>query len=332
MPEPDGELAMHEDVEYSMEPQMPTAMPRAFTATLAARVGDDAAHSNTRYRLARETPFFFAANEVEAEWSCGYRNIQMLTGSLLCSSCSAKYHELLFDGQGVVPSVQCLMTVIEEAWASGFDETGFLNYCREATAQGRDPLKGDRILCDGVWIGATEALTLLRLFGIRAFLTDFQGGANVATRLMQWVWRYFEPPSLGSEWRPPPLYLQSQGHSRTIVGCEAGVGGEGLAVIKALLVWDPAQRGADMEKALSTAEGWKALLRLPAEAMIEAEYQVVWVDECEGCEVVALSAEEQAVLQVHVLPLAPCHTLTPPEVPSHELGQHRRGSRGICTC
>jgi hypothetical protein len=60
-------------------------------------------------------PFHFSQEE---NWSCGYRNIQMLTSSLLHIQ---EYRSVLFDGSGKIPTVPELQLLIENAWKSGFD-------------------------------------------------------------------------------------------------------------------------------------------------------------------------------------------------------------------
>jgi hypothetical protein len=61
---------------------------------------------------------------VGADWSCGYRNIQMLCNSLMALPC---YKRVLFQGAGEVPDVHGLQAWIERAWAAGFDSEVFLS-------------------------------------------------------------------------------------------------------------------------------------------------------------------------------------------------------------
>lgn len=77
-----------------------------------------------------------------AKWSCGYRNIQMISSSLvqlpdyrwdlhsprssIDSHSNLSFHPfhpraVMFDGSGRVPSVSELQQWIERAWAAGFD-------------------------------------------------------------------------------------------------------------------------------------------------------------------------------------------------------------------
>lgn len=52
------------------------------------------------------------------EWSCGYRNIQMLCHTLMSLP---SYRRVLFNGTGEVPDVHGLQAWIERAWTNGFD-------------------------------------------------------------------------------------------------------------------------------------------------------------------------------------------------------------------
>jgi hypothetical protein len=55
---------------------------------------------------------------VGGDWSCGYRNIQMICHSLMALP---SYRRALFNGSGEVPDVQGLQAWVDKAWASGFD-------------------------------------------------------------------------------------------------------------------------------------------------------------------------------------------------------------------
>jgi hypothetical protein len=56
-----------------------------------------------------------------SNWSCGYRNIQMLSSSLMQIP---EYRPLLFDGSGTIPSIFMIQHYLELAWADGFDTEG----------------------------------------------------------------------------------------------------------------------------------------------------------------------------------------------------------------
>lgn len=120
-----------------------------------------------------------------AQWSCGYRNIQMLCSALVSVR---MYREVLFDGRyifsypltnssicchpwfillnnilpnvsGEIPSVHGIQSWIERAWVDGFDPEGACEL---------SPLLGTN-----TWIGASECAALLRYFNIRATVVDF---------------------------------------------------------------------------------------------------------------------------------------------------------------
>lgn len=82
-------------------------------------------------------------------WSCGYRNIQILCSSLVQND---KYRPRLFDGTGRIPEVAQIQKYIELAWDDGFDRPGREHFggCLSGTC---------------AKIGAAECATLLRYFG-----------------------------------------------------------------------------------------------------------------------------------------------------------------------
>nr|CAI5858441.1 unnamed protein product [Callosobruchus analis] len=125
------------------------------------------------------------------------------------------------------------------------------------------------------WIGATEVVTLLSFLRIKCQLVDFHrptGAGGTHPELFNWVLQYFES-SVGGEFTPP-LYLQHQGHSRTIMGIEVHRDGSLI-----LLVLDPShspQQMAQMGDANSTATAFR-LLRKSEAAMKARQYQIVAV-------------------------------------------------------
>lgn len=125
----------------------------------------------------------------------------MLISSLLTHT---GYNELLYrvwQGQkpprSAVPSISRLQSLIEAAWAQGFD------------LQGSEQL-GCKLYNTRKWIGATEVVTLLSSLRIRCQLVDFHkptGPDGSHPELFLWVLRYFQN---GGDFIPP-LYLQHQG-------------------------------------------------------------------------------------------------------------------------
>jgi hypothetical protein len=180
----------------------------------------------------------FAANFGDKGWGCGYRNIQMMLSSLFASSHyrDALENVLLPNGsrssnnltenavsRGPMPSIPRLQWAIEAAWQRGFDRAG------------ADQL-GGKLTDTRKWIGATEVYTLLTSCGLDTTIVDFHrptGEGASHPLLFEWVWDYFSSRTggtiqsaamgtklSGSPPCRPPLYLQHQGHSRTIVGVE----------------------------------------------------------------------------------------------------------------
>lgn len=92
-------------------------------------------------------------------WGCGWRNIQMLASHLLMTDQDAR--DVLFGGCGFVPDILSLQQWVEVAWRKGFDAPGadYFNW---------------EIVGTHKWIGTTECAALLRSFGMRARIVDFQ--------------------------------------------------------------------------------------------------------------------------------------------------------------
>lgn len=68
----------------------------------------------------------------------------------------------LFGGAGYVPDISSLQSWLEVAWKDGFDKAGAEQL-------------GNQVQASRKWVGTTEAATLLRYFGIRTHIIDFQG-------------------------------------------------------------------------------------------------------------------------------------------------------------
>ncbi|XP_033117128.1 zinc finger-containing ubiquitin peptidase 1-like [Anneissia japonica] len=121
-------------------------------------------------------------------------------------------------GSTNMPSISKIQQLIEKAWEEGYDE------------QGREQL-GGKIYNTRKWIGATEVMAFFTSLKVRCKLIDFHhpsGPNNTHPLLFDWIQKYFEsPPALGSLFSRKaicsnklPLYLQHEGHSRTIIGYE----------------------------------------------------------------------------------------------------------------
>lgn len=121
--------------------------------------------------LAGYVEHFESNHQKDLGWGCGWRNIQMLSSHLLSQDPEAK--AVLFGGVGFVPDIQALQRWLEIAWAKGFDNAGAEYFNWEIDGSHK-------------WIGTTECATLLRSFGIRARIIDFQalGGKKQHTEVV----------------------------------------------------------------------------------------------------------------------------------------------------
>uniref|UniRef100_T1JK96 Zinc finger-containing ubiquitin peptidase 1 n=1 Tax=Strigamia maritima TaxID=126957 RepID=T1JK96_STRMM len=191
-------------------------------------------------------------------WGCGYRNIQMLLSSLMHHT---GYNEKLFNGKNTMPSISKLQELIEAAWRKGFDPQG----CEQL---------GGKLFNTRKWIGATEVVTFLNSFRVRGQLVDFHRPTTddgTHPELFHWILEYFQK----QDDFKPPIYLQHQGHSRTVVGCEQLKDNS----IR-LLIFDPSHNKIQMEQFSNTAIASNAmrLIRRPLAAMKARQYQIVAVN------------------------------------------------------
>ncbi|KAL5279294.1 ZUFSP family protein [Megaselia abdita] len=201
----------------------------------------------------------YASSYGDKGWGCGYRNLQMMLSSLLQNT---TYNEVLYTAWGnhgsrtAMPSISRLQKMVEAAWAAGFD------------VQGSEQL-GCKLHNTRKWIGATEIVTVLSWLRVNCQLVDFHRPTTSDGRhseLFNWVLRYFEEPRVHT----PPLYLQHQGHSRTIIGVEQRATGI------TLLVLDPSH-GPRQVAALGSSQDSLRLIRRGPSAMRAHQYQIVAV-------------------------------------------------------
>ncbi|XP_034951525.1 zinc finger-containing ubiquitin peptidase 1-like isoform X2 [Chelonus insularis] len=205
-------------------------------------------------------------------WGCGYRNMQMLISSLLQHT---GYNELVYRAwtsvssaagshdnplRSSMPSISRLQRMIEWAWSQGFD------------VQGAEQL-GGKLVNTRKWIGATEVVTLLSSLRIKCQLVDFHKPTGIDgshPEMFNWVLQYFQR----SDDFKPPLYLQHQGHSRTIMGVEQLRDGS-----ITMLVLDPSHTPVQMGQfnSTSSAPGAMRLIRKSTAAMKARQYQIVAV-------------------------------------------------------
>lgn len=227
--------------------------------TLILRGLSHSSHGVAETLLASRTDHY-SSTFGDKGWGCGFRNLQMILSALLHSTL---YREVVLAAAvgnrnlgGVrsegVPSIPRLQQVVEEAWRAGFDRAG----CEQL---------GGRLVNSRKWIGATEVATFLAFCHLDTEILDFHAPTapnGTHPRLFDWVVAYFRKA------RPvtAPLYLQHQGHSRTVVGAEVMVGG---AV--RLLVLDPSHSPT------SLGENTMRLVRKTLVGMKSKQYQVVAV-------------------------------------------------------
>jgi len=187
-------------------------------------------------------------------WTCGYRNVQILIGHLLQRK-SSPLPQLF---AGAVPDVESLQVELERLWRLGYDPEG----CQQLGGVVRGTQK---------WIGTSEACVLLRGQSVRCNIVAFRGGdaVSAAAAVVEYAWRHFQggieaEGSSSSQYgikvsSRPPLYLQHDGHSRTIVGIQRRYE-QGGKRTEFLLVLDPGlgpQGFEDFASSVERGHGWE---------------------------------------------------------------------------
>lgn len=289
-------LKAGKEVSQSHSAACSTATPLCSNAVALIRRcianAGDAARSESY--LCGPTPFFFqpggrpgghrvAQTAFRDRWSCGYRNVQMLIGHLQLHGWPR-----LFGGS--VPSIERLQLELERLWALGFDP------------EGRQQLGG---VVSGTrkWIGTSEACVLLRGQAVRCNIVAFQSGlatadsadsadaVSAASAVVERAWRHFRDgaasagkgcgTAVAAASSRPPLYLQHDGHSRTVVGVQRRSEQRG-STTDFLLVLDPGLGQHGFEDFSSCAErglGWeKFVKRSLAPLRRKAEYELLVVE------------------------------------------------------
>ncbi|KAF8906000.1 peptidase family C78-domain-containing protein [Gymnopilus junonius] len=184
----------------------------------------------------------------DAGWGCGYRNFLMACTVLMNQRKQPLYPPLL--DFPISPGIRNLQTWIEAAWKEGFDPDG------------QQQLK--RLVNTHKWIGTSDLWVAFISRAIPAELVDFQSQKDsqfkISDVVINWVVKYFTPEQIiekpmnafeSLETSPvintdkPPLILQHDGHSKTVVGYEVDKNG-----MTSLLVFDPAHKPSlDVRKA-----------------------------------------------------------------------------------
>ncbi|KAJ2800849.1 hypothetical protein H4R20_003908 [Coemansia guatemalensis] len=212
----------------------------------------------------------FCSTPADRRWACGYRNCQMLISALMVHQTrTTDVGSASRFPRGNVPGVDELQQMLELAWRDGYDPEG--------AVQLRHRVVGTR-----KWIGATEVYCIMAHLGVATRIVDFpRPSAPDGTHplLFAWVLDYYTAAAPA----PPgdsdtgvcltarlPLYLQHQGHSRTIVGVEIADAGTFL------LVLDPnARPSRDANGRVSLSA-----FRLPLSGTRHAtQYQILYFDE-----------------------------------------------------
>lgn len=195
----------------------------------------------------------YASSYGDKGWGCGYRNLQMMLSSLFQNPTLTEKLSAPF-GSTSMPSISRLQKMVESAWAMGFD------------VQGKEQL-GCKLYNTRKWIGATEVVTVFSWMRVQCQLVDFHRPSSPDGRhpeLFNYVMRYFEQPRSHT----PPLYLQHQGHSRTIIGIEHKSSG------LTLLILDPSHSPRQVASLGSSQDSLRLIRRGPS-AMKAPQYQIV---------------------------------------------------------
>ncbi|NP_001086590.1 zinc finger containing ubiquitin peptidase 1 S homeolog [Xenopus laevis] len=223
-----------------------------------------AAHEVSRVWLCSQLDHF-SNSSGDKGWGCGFRNFQMVLSSLLLNE---TYNNCLQAYRSIpcIPKIQCM---IEDAWKEGFDPQGASHF--------NGKLQGTK-----AWIGACEIYGLLTSLDIKCRIIDFhQPSSPSGTHplLFNWVLNYYASEGTGVGkvvcTSKMPIYLQHQGHSRTIVGIE-----ERKNKTLCLLIFDPGCSSENMQKLLKQNVDGASLkgLRKFVGSLKHKQYQIVAVD------------------------------------------------------
>lgn len=114
----------------------------------------------------------------------------------------------------------------------------------------------------------------------------YKGKINGHQVLVDWVWNYFTSEVCGrlDDFQrflisdKTPLYFQHHGHSRTIIGIQIQKGMHGSQDRYSLLILDPGQRTADLERSLRDGNGWQKLIKRGVHTLKKPQYQLCYVD------------------------------------------------------
>ncbi|UJR28313.1 hypothetical protein I4U23_009557 [Adineta vaga] len=214
-------------------------------------------------RLCRPDCDHMSSTWLDQGWACGYKNFQMLLSSLRHDP---QYSTNLFGHQTAnqeIPSVSHLQKLIEQAWSAGFDSAG------------REQLNR-QLVNSTKWIGPTELMACLANLNIKTELLDFHqpktGDKSTAYKyLFEWIRNYFQQQANKSN-IIHPLYLQHEGHSRTIIGYE-----QFRAGYIRLLIFDPSTSKTDIDKFRNNPNGKAHIFRRSLQSFQKSVYQILVV-------------------------------------------------------
>jgi len=112
-------------------------------------------------------PFHYLQND---NWSCGFRNLQMLISSMMPTLSS-----VFPEG---VPCIQQIQSTMETLWSRGFDRTNADHH--------KDSLSGKK-----TWIGTVEVWSYLTFNRIDSIIVQFIKTKENRAMLGSFVWAYF---------------------------------------------------------------------------------------------------------------------------------------------
>eukprot|EP01134_Creolimax_fragrantissima_P000300 CFRG0300T1 len=230
-------------------------------------------HASSGYSNWFQCPLSTTNSLSDQSWSCGYRNTQILLSHIIQAHIPG--NENLFHGSGTVKSVMGIQRGIEESWEAGFDKHGArqLGHSLVGTSIWVGPTEVVSMLrCAGISarIVAFRSSATVDRNRIPDLLFDFvwdyfKVGDTLHTvsesNLEERTTRQFShikwPASIERESSAfksacknafdrlstgvPPLFLQHNGHSRTVVGCSKSTFSSGENS-KKLILFDPSER------------------------------------------------------------------------------------------
>ncbi|CAF1112538.1 unnamed protein product [Rotaria sordida] len=208
-----------------------------------------------------------SATWLDQGWACGYKNFQMLLSSLRHDPQYSMHlfgHEATNQTNRDIPSVSYLQKLVETAWTAGFDSEGREQFNKHLTNSTK-------------WIGPTEIMACLAYFNIKTELFDFHQPKTIDKSiaykyLFEWVRKYFQQQPENRNNIIHPLYLQHEGHSRTIVGYEQFRDGN----IR-LLIFDPSTSKCNIEKFCKNPSREAYIFRRNLHSFQKPVYQILVV-------------------------------------------------------